>query len=877
MAKYVNSTNPIKPVGMGNHVVQTYPMTRYIDYTERDWRIASDRLINNGQGQMWDTIVTWMLSSSSFVQTLVERRLTPILSTRFVLVDKDGEVDEELTESINKRWFKSWIESAAMAIFQGYSAGVFDPKMNKTERYPIAVIDPFNRALKHNPFELNGQERFADYSNLFYVQYSSQHQTMLGLFQPLVKEYIGISITLRNWLASGTRQAFPMTQVGYKSAVVTNQVTNEQDEEELQQVNQNKATAEYIADNIDPTVAIVTPFSIDDKGNQVYDVDVRQTEHHSSDNAYKTYADYINEAEIRMINLVLGSQLTMKEGTSRALGEVHERVSKTYAERDVEWMLDILNNELKPKLNIPEDHYFSQDSTTALTLDDAQKLSTIVNENGKQLTQDFFTQIGLPDNFYEDKVGLPVPPVAVKDNDTDEDIDTEEKHEKNFIVRAFEYLTGKGHQSKKTEPEGIVYLKAPSLKDQVSDEDVTLPSSAPRTYLADSVIRKMYDSEQPNQVFIQQDNYKYYADIFKASLYGDDPLGKLSAFDAAGIPNAKMPTYLANIFQFSAAKNVAEQAAVNQQIADALFDSKGTKVSFNEFKKSVNNVVKVFREDWLKTEYRTAGMAAVMAKNWETIDKSKDVFPYWRYRTQEDARVRESHARLDGKVFRVDDENSKKIYPPNGWNCRCYTEQLMASEVGEGETRVATSDEVQDYLNNDVSMGFKFNAADSGIMPNKDHDYFQVLPSVNRLNYEKYMLDQTAKIMETAPKVEVSQATSTDISKMLKRAATKDGDLIVENGTSKVGFRISQQLRSKIEIGGGKGANLLGETIANPDEMWVQWVDERSQKKVKGTMLRIANNVVYAVEFVGDVVTDAYIVRTAAQADMLRTGMLFLR
>ena len=69
----------------------------------------------------------------------------------------------------------------------------------------------------------------------------------------------------------------------------------------------------------------------------------------------------------------------------------------------------------------------------------------------------------------------------------------------------------------------------------------------------------------------------------------------------------------------------------------------------------------------------------------------------------------------------------------------------------------------------------------------------------------------------------------------------------------------------------------VGETIANPDEMWVQWIDERSQKQVKGTMLRMANNVVYAVEFVGDVVTDAYIVRTAAQADMLRTGMLFLR
>lgn len=93
MAKYINSINPIKPVGLGNHVAYAYPMTRYIDYTERDWRMYSDQLINNGMAQGWDTMVTWMLASSPFIQTLIERRLNPILSARYVLMDETGEDD----------------------------------------------------------------------------------------------------------------------------------------------------------------------------------------------------------------------------------------------------------------------------------------------------------------------------------------------------------------------------------------------------------------------------------------------------------------------------------------------------------------------------------------------------------------------------------------------------------------------------------------------------------------------------------------------------------------------------------------------------------------------------------------------------------------
>lgn len=54
------------------------------------------------------------------------------------------------------------------------------------------------------------------------------------------------------------------------------------------------------------------------------------------------------------------------------------------------------------------------------------------------------------------------------------------------------------------------------------------------------------------------------------------------------------------------------------------------------------------------------------------------------YYTVGDNRVRDEHALLDGKVFRVDDPVLSSIWPPNGWQCRCQlveiTDPIEASD-----------------------------------------------------------------------------------------------------------------------------------------------------------------------------------------------------
>jgi SPP1 gp7 family putative phage head morphogenesis protein len=54
--------------------------------------------------------------------------------------------------------------------------------------------------------------------------------------------------------------------------------------------------------------------------------------------------------------------------------------------------------------------------------------------------------------------------------------------------------------------------------------------------------------------------------------------------------------------------------------------------------------------------------------------------PFWRYRTMEDERVRKNHDALDGFVAKQGDPVWSRIYPPNGFSCRCRVEPLLASE-----------------------------------------------------------------------------------------------------------------------------------------------------------------------------------------------------
>ena len=85
---------------------------------------------------------------------------------------------------------------------------------------------------------------------------------------------------------------------------------------------------------------------------------------------------------------------------------------------------------------------------------------------------------------------------------------------------------------------------------------------------------------------------------------------------------------------------------------------------------------------------RTQGFQAyAVARHQQQMATAKS-FPYWKYETVGDSRVRPGHAALDGKVLRADDPWWKTHYPPWDWGCRCIVIALDeddAEEIGISE------------------------------------------------------------------------------------------------------------------------------------------------------------------------------------------------
>lgn len=81
--------------------------------------------------------------------------------------------------------------------------------------------------------------------------------------------------------------------------------------------------------------------------------------------------------------------------------------------------------------------------------------------------------------------------------------------------------------------------------------------------------------------------------------------------------------------------------------------------------------------------FRTNMQTAFNAGHYKSMtdETTMKLRPYWRYRTAGDGNVRESHAVMEGRVYRADDPIWDIWYPPNGFRCRCMVVSLTRKQV----------------------------------------------------------------------------------------------------------------------------------------------------------------------------------------------------
>ena len=80
---------------------------------------------------------------------------------------------------------------------------------------------------------------------------------------------------------------------------------------------------------------------------------------------------------------------------------------------------------------------------------------------------------------------------------------------------------------------------------------------------------------------------------------------------------------------------------------------------------------------------RQAYATSYGAASWQALHDPRiaALVPMFRYVTLDDGRVRASHLALHNKFFRRDDPIWNTIWPPNGFNCRCFVRGVTVNMV----------------------------------------------------------------------------------------------------------------------------------------------------------------------------------------------------
>lgn len=87
--------------------------------------------------------------------------------------------------------------------------------------------------------------------------------------------------------------------------------------------------------------------------------------------------------------------------------------------------------------------------------------------------------------------------------------------------------------------------------------------------------------------------------------------------------------------------------------------------------------------NYLNTNLRTAMQSSYHAAQYIRLqdDSVRGLYPAYQYKTLDDVRVREAHRKLHDMIWASNDPVWNKIWPPNGWNCRCYIKPLNQEEA----------------------------------------------------------------------------------------------------------------------------------------------------------------------------------------------------
>lgn len=170
-----------------------------------------------------------------------------------------------------------------------------------------------------------------------------------------------------------------------------------------------------------------------------------------------------------------------------------------------------------------------------------------------------------------------------------------------------------------------------------------------------------------------------------------------------------------NVWHFGAAKQYQQNRTILKSFVAPL-----EQVPFEDFKAVADPILENYNKNWLRTEWNTSVSNSQSARDWNNLMED-DTIEFIEYITQEDVLVRASHGRLNGARYPKGHSFWNSYFPPNGFNCRCFT-----ANHDEDTTQKTIKTPPEFGVADDMPKMFGVNPGKQQIIFPNSHPYFRV-------------------------------------------------------------------------------------------------------------------------------------------------------
>lgn len=705
----------------------------------------------------------------------IDKRIDAVKLAELTFHDAEGQEVEEITNLIDTPGFEELIGTIMWKLFKGRSGGEFNfvTEIENTfhfEPIPAKHIRPENKVIVINDTDEQG------------IEYS-QDDHLLVLGKPREFGLLLKAAPYAIWKRGGFGDWAEWLEVfGMPKRIFKYSATDPQ----------TKALLEEAAEKAGSAPWMIVP----------KEAEVDQQSDNTS-NSTTSYNDFRKACNEEMLITILGQTMTTLDGSSRSQSEVHMDVQNDKTKADMRFVSRVLNYMVKPVLEargfpVSGGKFIFPEAPESLTVDDIVSLSDIID---------------IPAYFVHEKFGIPEP-------------DEGETIARRSIPGAEQASRIAGQ----TQPTGET-IEQSDMRNKFQ-RFLDFFAAAPGSGAISETHIKLSDESLSNRVI----NAATEGAIFYPDLFDFISLNLLTALDAKPIRLADLGfTYNyqndafrvaqeLNIFHFSAAKTIAQLQTLNELYRKSS--------SFDDFYKRATEKVDVFNKTWQRTEWQSATLISESTANYNRLAGKTHIFPYWKYVAVMDGKTRPEHAALNGLILPANDPRWGKIWPPNGWKCRCYVVGVMAHEVSDIDLKAMRA-QADSFLKSSEfkaakAQGFGVNRA---LMPQvfaENQMYVKKFPTMakrllNNVDYNTYKLGSfEANRKKAATAVPRYQGAIDDFINGLKK----------DNGlnffTDYNDRKVAMPLKGKLNAGASEYIKAAADALKLPDEVWINAAEAKT-------------------------------------------------